>query len=332
MSCKELSHRNPEPNQRAGDDFYTARRTPVKMAGPAAPVERPSAAPIRPSPSRMPARRAALLMLAYAFAAFACMVPEAVYAQVKQRSAAACTLHGVGTGRVAEVRDGRSFILEDGREVRLPNIEVPLPVQAAAGGGQMPLASAARTALEQLVAGQMVELRQMRSASDRYGRMLADAYIVVNGMERSASREMLTLGFARVSIQGVHAPCATEFFAAEDMARRGKLGVWAEPYYALVSAGSLNDLLAHRGRFTVVEGQVLSVRESGGIIYVNFGRRWSEALTVTIAKRSERNLVATGLNPRNLENMRVRVRGWLEERNGPRIEVIRPEQIEIAER
>ena len=39
----------------------------------------------------------------------------------------------------------------------------------------MPLASAARTALEQLVAGQMVELRQMRSASDRYGRMLADA-------------------------------------------------------------------------------------------------------------------------------------------------------------
>jgi hypothetical protein len=30
--------------------------------------------------------------------------------------------------------------------------------------------------------------------------------------------------------------------------------------------------------------------------------------------------------------MRVRVRGWLEERNGPRIEVIRPEQIEIAER
>ena len=99
-------------------------------------------------------------MLAYAFAAFACMVPEAVYAQVKQRSAAACTLHGIGTGRVAEVRDGRSFILEDGREVRLPNIEVPLPVQAAAGGGQMPLASAARTALEQLVAGQMVELRR----------------------------------------------------------------------------------------------------------------------------------------------------------------------------
>jgi endonuclease YncB( thermonuclease family) len=279
----------------------------------------------------MPARRTALSIFAYAFAAFACMVPQAAYAQVKQRSAAACTLHGVGTGRVAEVRDGRSFILEDGREVRLPNIEVPL-LETSAPGGQVALASAARSALEHLVAGQIIELRQMRSASDRYGRMLADAYIVANGMERSAAREMLALGFARVSIQAAHATCAAEFLAAEDTARRAKLGLWAEPYYALVSAGSLNDLLAHRGRFTVVEGKVLSVRESGGIIYVNFGRRWSEALTVTIAKRSERNLVAGGLNPRNLENVRARVRGWLEERNGPRIEVIRPEQIEIGER
>ena len=118
MSCKELSHRNPEPNQRAGEDFYTGRRTPVKMIGPAAPAERPSAAPIRPSPSRMQARRAALLMFAYAVAAFACMAPQAAYAQVKQRSAAACTLHGVGTGRVAEVRDGRSALLL-GRALRL---------------------------------------------------------------------------------------------------------------------------------------------------------------------------------------------------------------------
>jgi len=30
---------------------------------------------------------------------------------------------------------------------------------------------------------------------------------------------------------------------------------------------------------------VLSVRESGGTIYMNFGRRWSQALTVTILKR-----------------------------------------------
>jgi hypothetical protein len=82
----------------------------------------------------------------------------------------------------------------------------------------------------------------------------------------------------------------------------------------------------------VVEGKVSSVRESGGTIYVNFGRRWSQALTVTILKRHERTFAAVGMEPKKLENRRVRVRGWLEERNGPRIEAAHPEQIEIAER
>jgi hypothetical protein len=65
---------------------------------------------------------------------------------------------------------------------------------------------------------------------------------------------------------------------------------------------------------------------------MNFGKRWSQALTVTISKRRERTFAAAGLPLRQLENRRLRVRGWVEERNGPRIEALRPEQIEIAER
>jgi hypothetical protein len=76
----------------------------------------------------------------------------------------------------------------------------------------------------------------------------------------------------------------------------------------------------------------VSVRESGGTIYVNFGRRWSEALTVTILKRHERIFLAAGVEPKRLANRRVRVRGWIEERNGPWIEATRPEQIELTER
>ena len=81
----------------------------------------------------------------------------------------------------------------------------------------------------------------------------------------------------------------------------------------------------------MAEGKVVSVRESGGTIYVNFGRRWSQALTVTISKRHERIFSDAGRNPLALENRRIRVRGWVEIRNGPRIEASRPEQIELAE-
>jgi hypothetical protein len=142
---------------------------------------------------------------------------------------------------------------------------------------------------------------------------------------------MLARGYARVAAQVGNAGCAAELLARERAARAAKLGLWDEPYYAILGAGSGAELAAERGRFTVVEGKVLSVRESGGTIYMNFGRRWSEALTVTISKRHERIFSGAGVTPKKLENRRVRVRGWIDERNGPRIEATRPEQIEIAE-
>ena len=83
-------------------------------------------------------------------------------------------------------------------------------------------------------------------------------------------------------------------------------------------------ILAVRGRFAVVEGKVLSVRESGGTIYVNFGRRWSEDFTVTVLKRNERSFTAAGLALKKLAGQRVRVRGTIEERGGPWIEAARP--------
>ena len=156
-------------------------------------------------------------------------------------------------------------------------------------------------------------------------------YVVRDGSRQSVVHEMLARGFARVSAHVGDRPCAEELLARERAARQAKLGLWREPYYAIVTAESWAELIAERGHFTVVEGKVSSVRESGGTIYVNFGRRWSQALTVTILKRHERSFTAAGMEPKRLENRRVRVRGWVEDRNGPRIEATRPEQIEIAE-
>ena len=90
-------------------------------------------------------------------------------------------------------------------------------------------------------------------------------------------------------------------------------------------------MLAQRGRFALVEGKVVSVGESGPIIYVNFGRHWATDFTVTILKRNARSFLAAGIEPRKLADRRVRVRGWIEERGGPQIEASRPEQIEFIE-
>ena len=215
---------------------------------------------------------------------------------------------------------------------RLAGIEVPLPPAPGETGARAKAGLAARTALESILAGQDVEVHRTAAAADRYGRTPALVYVIANGSRPSVAHEMLARGFARVSAHVGDRPCAGELLAQEGAARQAKLGLWSEPYYVIVGADSWAELVAERGRFAVVEGKVVSVRESGGTIYVNFGRRWSQALTVAILKRNERTFVAAGMELKKLENRRVRVRGWVEERNGPRIEATGPEQIEIADR
>ena len=112
------------------------------------------------------------------------------------------------------------------------------------------------------------------------------------------------------------APAPWNCSKAKTRRAAAKLGLWADPYYDVLDAETPADVLAQRGRFALVEGKVVSVRESGATIYVNFGRRWSEDFTVTILKRNERNFTAAGLDLKGLAGRRVRVRGWIEARGG----------------
>lgn len=84
----------------------------------------------------------------------------------------------------------------------------------------------------------------------------------------------------------IASPCAGHLLDRERAAREAKLGLWADPYYEVLNAETPKDALAYRGRFALVEGKVASVRESGPTIYVNFGRRRTGDITVTILVRS----------------------------------------------
>jgi endonuclease YncB( thermonuclease family) len=253
----------------------------------------------------------------------------------------ACTLEMVASGIVATIIDGRTFVLEDGREVRLPSIEVPPPPEpnptpaAAPAAGETPqptpsdASQAAADALKSLLAGRPVSLRASKLVTDRYGRIVADALASRDGYPGSAEKTLLSQGLARISARPGEPGCLAELRAAERVGRAAKLGLWADPRYLPKQAENVVELSAERGRFTLVEGKVVSVRESGGTIYVNFGRRWSEDFTVTILKRNERQFIDAGLRPSGLSGRRVMVRGWIEERGGPWIEAMGPEQIEI---
>ena len=116
--------------------------------------------------------------------------------------------------------------------------------------------------------------------------------------------------------------------AAEATAREAKRGIWADPT-AIKNPESPGDILAGIGQFTVVEGKVLSVRQAGATTYLNFGRNWTRDFVVTISRRVLPVFEAAGIALKSFENRRIRVRGWIEARGGPRIEVLRVGQIEL---
>jgi endonuclease YncB( thermonuclease family) len=224
----------------------------------------------------------------------------------------ACTHTPVGTATVAQVRDGRTLLLGDGRELRLVAIE-PSPL--------------GRAMLQRLAAGQEVRIETIGAGHDRYGRLTG--FVFAGKATQPLQVALLEAGAARGGVPVGSRACAEALLAAEQAARAAELGVWADPNFAPLAAKNVYRLEAERGQFTLVEGKVLSVRTSRGTIYINFRRRWTRDFSVVVLGRRQKVFAATGVDPQQLEGRRIRVRGWIEQRRGPVIEAEWPEQIEL---
>jgi endonuclease YncB( thermonuclease family) len=229
--------------------------------------------------------------------------------------AASCAPPPQGEGHVAEIIDGRSFRFADGREIRLAGIE---PSGATKDDRVSALAA--------IIADHDVSLRGHDDAPDRYGRQTAFVYLPASDVPVQA--QLVAMGAALVLPNIDDKDCATALLLAESEARRAQRGTWAGNS-AIKNAESPDDILAGVGRFTVVEGKVLSVRQAGATIYLNFGRNWTRDFAATIPRRALSVFESTGLALKSLENRRIRVRGWVEARPGPRIEIVRVGQIEV---
>lgn len=231
-----------------------------------------------------------------------------------QASAQECKLTAAGTAQVAAVRDGRTLMLADGREVRLAALEV---------------ADSSRAALESLIGGRPVRLEVLSADLDRYGRVVA--FVYAGDTPQSLQQALLAQGQARVAARVGSKACAEPLLAAERAARAARRGLWADPNFALLTPKNDARLRAERGHFTIIEGKVLSVRDSGSTIYLNFGTRWTRDFSVIVLRRNQRIFNDAGLVLQRLEGRQIRVRGVLEQRRGPLIEADAPEQIEIAD-
>lgn len=243
--------------------------------------------------------------------------------------AAACDLSEPETGTVANVIDGETLRLTDGKIVRLIGAKAPMPPLGWRGDDPWPLVDEAKVALESLVSGKEVEFRFGGRRTDRHGHLLAQVFVVSGGTRLWLQEELVAKGLARVYSLPDSRACIAELMAQEREARAKRRGVWGSSAYRIESALDVKRLGRLIHSYQLVEGRVASVGEGGGRLYLNFTPDWRSDFTISVERKAVGAFAAAGIDLKTLAGARLRVRGFLAWRNGPMIEASHPEQIEL---
>lgn len=150
---------------------------------------------------------------------------------------------------------------------------------------------------------------------DRYGRRRILAFAGGGTVQEAMLRDGAALAYDHDSL-----PQMPQFLAAEKEARSHRRGIWAGRDLVL-SPAEAGD---HRGEFHLVQGVVRRIYVGKSATDLNFGEDWHSDFSARIAGRSRRAFAIE-----NLAGKTVRVRGLIEEENGPMIRLDRPEQLEV---
>ena len=231
--------------------------------------------------------------------------------------AASCGV-AVGTVQPVSVGDRGEVALADKRVARFAGLDAP---------AQGALAAAVREFIASHTLGREAALVVFAPAPDRWGRTLADLSAPQGAGEPvSLADALLAAGLARVRPEFETRACEPARLALEATARAKKLGVWGDPDYSVLAATDGAELARREGRFVIVEGVVSRVGLGRSRFYLDLGRRGD--LSVTASRKTEAAFQAAGAPLSALAGERIRVRGVLDDRFGPQVEIADPLMLE----
>jgi micrococcal nuclease len=219
-------------------------------------------------------------------------------------------------------RTNAVLVLHDGRAIHMEGILMP---RGAKDHAPSMISDQAFDALAKLVKNRDLTVTAIVPKEDRYDRVRGQVF---NGdaAEPWLQRALLSRGLARVDLAPDRGECADELYAAEAAARAAHLGLWSVPAYQVRTPEGLG---GDTGTFQIVEGQVLSADVKEGRAYLDFGPDYKTDFTVTVAPADMANFRGQGIDPRDYQGKRIRVRGFIQQLNGPEMEIASPRQVEV---
>jgi endonuclease YncB( thermonuclease family) len=252
------------------------------------------------------------------------LVPDAAAAKAK----IGCAVDPAARGEVRAIDDRLDLTLTDGTVLKLAGVEPPAPTP-----DDPALDQKARARLEAWLVGREIRFVALDNRKDRWGRMpalvLAEAG-TPGAPLLSVGAAVLGAGLGRFAPVAAARPCRAAFLAAEATARRAEQGIWADPYYAVIAASDRAGLYARTGSSVIVEGETIGVAAGQYRTTLWFGTQHGRDFSVTISRRNVALFRAAELDPDALNAKRLRVRGLLDTRFGPQIDIATPDAIEIV--
>ena len=227
-------------------------------------------------------------------------------------------------GRVKAVDERLELTLEDGRRLKIVGLDPPRPTP---DDPYLDVKAAERLAA--WLDGKDIAFRAFGAAADRWGRLAAEVFAPADAAMLPLARAVIEAGLARYEPSAAARPCRAFLLAAEAAARAAALGLWADPYYAIIAAGDHESFSEKAGTSVIVEGRVADVEQGAFRTTLFFGDRRGRDFSVTILQRNVKTFSATGVNVANFKGQTIRVRGLLDMRFGPQIEVSSPDEVEM---
>ncbi len=223
--------------------------------------------------------------------------------------------------KVQKVIDPLTFLGDDGALYEFVGLDIP-------PGDE--IVSAATKLMTETLTGK--ELRLFLTKDAELGRLTRTGHKLIHAEVRPddtwVQGKLLSEGLARVRVISSNPEMIRQMLAIEEKARLEKKGLWADQRFAVFSSDAARSKI---NSFQIVEGVVYSVNTHENELFVNFDTDWKKDFSIGIPTKTRRDLSKMFINPMMLTHKKIRVRGWLEDRNGPFITLDHPLQLEMLE-
>lgn len=168
---------------------------------------------------------------------------------------------------------------------------------------------------------------------NRWG--LSPAWMVSErGDRRLLVQQALLTSGAVMAAPNLGSPdCISALKWSEAVARHAGRGLWQEE--RVLSTRTPEVLVERAGHYVVAAGRIVSLGKTARTRYLNFGFRWKSDFTVTLKVSGEEAfdavLAKKGVRVADLAGAAVLVRGVIQVRDGPYMELVHPGQLDVID-